>query len=122
MTTPGSKFKFYYEMNPSLSVHQMYEDQNINEHDRIVATRIRLSSHDLAVEKGRWSRTPRENCLCSCGEIQTEEHVVCFCPRTSDIRHSNQQVNFQNLQEVFDYRHASVAVSIIRKCYEISIS
>ena len=52
---------------------------------------MRVSSHSLAIEVGRWNRRgrgrlPIEERLCTCGEIQTEQHVIETCPRTDDIR------------------------------------
>ena len=35
---------------------------------------------------GRWSRIPREDRLCPCDVIQTEEHVICHCPLSDRIR------------------------------------
>ena len=76
----------YKQINPNLSVHKIYlMKHNINEHHRTAFTRFRLSSHSLAVEVGRWSRRgrgrlPLEERLCTCGEIQTEQHVVQYCP------------------------------------------
>ena len=60
--------------------------KEIKEFDRVAVTRIRLSSHRLAIETGRWSRLPREERKCTCGEIQTERHIVNECVRTSDVR------------------------------------
>ncbi len=48
--------------------------QNIVEF--VACTRIRLSSHRLRVETGRWDRIPFENRTCLCGAVQTEEHVL----------------------------------------------
>ena len=79
-------------MNTSLSVHDIYTTRhNICEFHRISFTRFRLSSHSLAVETGRWNRRgrgrlPMEERLCSCGMIQTEEHVLCQCPISQHIR------------------------------------
>ena len=54
-------------------------------------SRFRLSAHSLAVEKGRWNRRgrgrlPMEERLCSCGQVQTEAHVIETCPVSSGIR------------------------------------
>ena len=38
------------------------------------------------IETGRWSRIPRENRLCICGQIQTEEHVLLECVHTEKFR------------------------------------
>ena len=93
----------YKEMNPDLSVHNVYVDKhNIPEHQRISFTRFRLSAHSLAVEVGRWNRRgrgrlPMEERLCSCGEVQTEIHVVRDCPLTIDIRTRYGIVNISNI-------------------------
>ena len=75
--------KTYKEINPSLSISVIYcNDSKIPEYARIVITRLRLSSHRLRIETGRWSRLPKEERLCSCGIIRTEEHVLLNCVET----------------------------------------
>ena len=65
----------------------MYGHSFIDERDRIMFTRLRLSSHNLNVEKGRWSRINREDRLCECGlAVQDESHILLDCPVTSDLR------------------------------------
>ena len=117
----SSKSIYYREINPCLEMHPMYEASDVKEHDRISATIIRLSSHDLAIEKGRWSRTKRENRLCGCGSVQTEEHVVCSCERTEAIRIKYPDVNFSNLYEVFCHPNPSISTKVVRECYELSL-
>ena len=56
---------------------------------RISYTRFRLSSHDLAVERGRYDNTPRTErlCLyCNLGMIENEYHFLLVCPLYRDIR------------------------------------
>ena len=77
------------------------------ESDRVIFTRLRLSSHDLAIEKGRWSRIPHENHLCPCGHVQTEEHIVCYCNQTAHVCGQQLNVNFQSLREFFDHPNLS---------------
>ena len=72
----------------------MYSDLSVAEHERQVTTKIRLSSHNMAIEKGRWSRTPREQRLCECGQIQTERHIIGECPTTEAVRVQNPELNF----------------------------
>jgi len=52
----------------------------IPEWDQLRAIRLRLSSHRLPIETGRWSRIPRDQRFCSCGMVQTEVHLICLCP------------------------------------------
>jgi exonuclease III len=56
---------------------------------RKILTRFRLSNHDLAIEKGRYRRIPRDERICEAcgkGEIETEEHFLLKCPMYSEIR------------------------------------
>jgi len=74
----GTKFRTYVHIKPHMTVSPMYVGKvlSIPDRDRVYATRLRLSSHKLAIETGRWSRIPREDRLCPCCVIQTEEHVI----------------------------------------------
>jgi hypothetical protein len=50
-------------------------------------TRFRVSSHNLAIERMRWTRTPVEQRLCqACGVIEDERHVLMMCGRYSGDR------------------------------------
>ena len=73
-----TRHQTYLEMNPTLSVSCIYSSL-VPEYLRLAYTRIRLSSHRLRIETGRWSRLPRENRLCPFGNIQSEQHVMCKC-------------------------------------------
>ncbi len=75
----------YRDINSDFSVHPMYQPNHyICELHHIATTRLRLSSHRLRIETGRWSRIPREERLCSCGEnVQTESHVLLQGPQTT---------------------------------------
>lgn len=73
-------------INPDLIVHNLYlTKSNIFEVHRVAFTRFRVSSHSLAVETGRWNRRgrgrlPMEERVCSCGAVQSKEHVISFSP------------------------------------------
>ena len=50
---------------------------------RKLLTKLRLSSHDLYIEKGRYSNVPREKRICNMCNLQcveTEEHFILHCP------------------------------------------
>ena len=56
---------------------------------RIALSRLRLGSHNLMIERGRWEKPKRlfRNRLCEvCNEIEDEYHVIFKCSRYSDIR------------------------------------
>ena len=88
----------YYCINPSSDVHCVYKMRSefIPEHLRIAFTRMRLSSHRLRVETGRWSRLPREQHLCACGQVQDEQHILTVCPIVEHCIESYGDYNFPN--------------------------
>ena len=88
LNSTATRMVTYSELNEHLDVHPIYTNTNtINEICRISFSRMRLSSHYLKVETGRWSRIPREHRKCSCSDsIQSEEHVLIHCPETADLR------------------------------------
>ena len=83
-----TKFITYRCVNAPLCVPSVYRrsDIVIPERLRVVFSRMRLSSHNLRIETGRWSRLARQDRLCGCGEIQDEKHVLCDCPMTQHLR------------------------------------
>ena len=84
-----TKFVTYKTIIPQLDEHPVYSRSPITlipEHLRLAFTRMRLSSHRLRVETGRWARLPREQRLCRCGEIQDEKHVLQDCILVAHIR------------------------------------
>ena len=61
-------------------------------------TRFRLGSHNLPIETGRWSRTPRENRLCPrCKVLGDEIHFLFHCSET--IRNPDDFI--ENLSEIW---------------------
>ena len=101
-----TKFRMYVSTNPNGTVHPMYVRTAVSilDRNRACATRLRLSSHSLAIETGRWSRIPRDKRLCSCGAVQTEEHVICFRPVSQHVRSQSEfvAVEFTNIVNFFD--------------------
>ena len=91
----------YCALNPDFQLHSVYDGQSRLDDDlRIEFTRLRLSSHRLRIETGRWSRTPREQRTCNCdtGALQTEKHVLVECPLATDIRtkYNNSDFDFDS--------------------------
>ena len=51
--------------------------------------KLRLSSHNLSIETGRYCKTPRNERFCSfcqTHEIEDEFHHILICPFLNDIR------------------------------------
>ena len=98
----SSKRAFYLGMNPNMNVHQVYtlKGRFVQERWRIAFSRLRLVSHTLRIETGRWARIPVEMRLCDCGfGIQDERHVLFTCPRTNDMRD-----HYSTIDELFNER------------------
>ena len=106
MKQDSTKFVVYKTiLNPSLSVHQVYKSNEcIPDYKRQAFTRLRVMSHSLQVEKGRWSRTPPDLRLCTCENnvVQTEKHVLLSCPISRILRQKYVMLNFTNMKELMD--------------------
>ena len=101
MSSASTKIMSYCNTNPpDLSVHPVYYSDAIVDDDfRIAFTRMRLISHRLRIETGRWARIPRERRLCQCGEaVQSEQHVLCECTLVEHIRveYNNTEIDYNN--------------------------
>ena len=115
-----SRRQLYLLMNPSLEAHTSINSlkpsnpkNHIKEVHRISLTRMRLGSHHLRIETGRWSRTPRENRTCQCQEsIQTEQHVLLHCSLSRTIR-NNMNIKAASLTELF------YTENVAEYCYRI---
>ena len=64
LTSTASERQAYVFMNPSLSVHNVYTNMDLSvpvpEHQRLAFSRLRVISHNLRIETGRWARIARE--------------------------------------------------------------
>ena len=69
----------------------MIYNQFLREDKRIVITRWRLSSYELKIETGRYTKpiTDRKDRTCTVCPlcIEDEEHVIFVCPVYSNIRY-----------------------------------
>ena len=101
----STKYRTYATvLNPSLSLHPIYDTSiYIPDYQRVAFSRIRLMSHNLRIETGRWSRTPPERRVCHCDneQPQTEEHVLIFCPLTQNLRMNYPTLNFSDINLLF---------------------
>ena len=118
----SSKITTYLSINPNLIVHPIYisKDPTLKEFHRIAFTKLRVSSHYLRVELGRWARPiiPINERTCNCTTtpvIQDEIHVFTNCLITNNISLDFPSVNF-NIPEIFNLSDAHLLCKI---CYEI---
>lgn len=98
----ATKFQTYRTLNPTLEIHPLYTKSapTIPDYLRITFTRYRLSSHQLRIEVGRWSRTPPDQRMCSCNTgIQNEFHIF-HCPIVQDV-FTNSDKTFSSPTDIF---------------------
>ena len=109
-----TKIKTYKEINPELSVNEVYRDTNI--YVRIEFTRFRTSSHNLQVEKGRWQRIPRQQRYCSCenASVQDETHVIFNCQYTTDLRVKFNISQVTPMSEIFNIKNIYFIYEIMK--------
>ena len=104
----STRLQWYSSINTNYDVHDIYlKDSEVNELHRVSWTRLRLSSHSLAIEQGRWNRRgrgrlPVEERLCTCGQVQTEHHVIEACPRTEHLRVQHRYTTVTQLMNIRD--------------------
>ena len=92
------KYYTYKKFNPNLT------PLNLSPSYSYKFVRLRLSSHDMPIEKGRYNRTPRENRICqSCNVLGDELHYIYNCPQINrnglqNIPSLDQLYKFNNLE------------------------
>ena len=96
LESESSRRKTYCEFNPGITRHPIYKE-SVPEYERIAFTRIRLGSHRLRIETGRWSRIPQADRLCPCGAVQSEKHVLLHCPESAPLRECFPNLSFDGL-------------------------
>ena len=115
-TATTTRMVTYKLLNSDLRKHTIYERPDIPEAYRIAFSRLRVSSHYLRIETGRWCRLARELRKCICGSIQTEEHVLLACPETETIRQQHNTLTFSNINDLMTSTDAS---SLARFCSRV---
>ena len=67
--------------------NSLYLSNLQNDYVRIALTKLRLGSHNLLVERGRWNKTNylERKCLL-CNDVEDEYHFVILCPKYYELR------------------------------------
>ena len=80
----------FFSMLHIMNKRPDYVDKLKNRCDRSMICKIRISAHDLAIEKGRYSNIPRFERFCNACKskvIEDEEHFLLHCTAYTQIRH-----------------------------------
>ena len=86
----SSRCRLYKELKENHDI-EPYLRRNISYTLRITFTKMRLSSHKLLVERGRWVKPKINYCdrlctLCHKHDIQDEYHALMICSRYESLR------------------------------------
>lgn len=97
-----SRYVSYLKVNPLLVRPSVY-NRYVRTDKLHLVTRIRCISHSLEIELGRHHKVPipRECRLCSCGEVEDEEHFLTSCHQYTHIR--NEMFPTTTLHELLDH-------------------
>ena len=103
-----SKLATYLDMNTELVSPGLYKI-DVPEYMRVAVSRLRLISHNLKIETGRWSRIDRDRRLCQCGKVQTERHIVQECHLLKNVRDKFSQVDINDYQILMNCNNLDTA-------------
>ena len=84
----SQKLNFYCKIKTNYS-SPAYLDLTRKNPSRKTLVKLRISSHKLRIETGRYDNIPRDErlCnLCNCNRIEDETHFLLDCPSFSSIR------------------------------------
>lgn len=83
----SSKFLLYKKLNPSLEGEFYLKSSNFT--IRNTFTKLRISDHNLEIERGRYFKIPRQERLCKvCNDIEDEAHFILKCKTNEKLRES----------------------------------
>ena len=130
----SQKLNFYYKIktNYSLPAYLVLARKNPSRKTLMI---LRISSHKLRIETGRYVNIPRDERLCSlcnCNRIEDKIHFLLECPSFSSIRETlfsklEPKIPFIRLQSPLlshlinstDYFINIQLISFIQSCFEL---
>ena len=110
------KYEIYLKINPDLKPSPLINCMHPLTTD---ITRFRLGSHNLPIEKGRWSRLKRHQRICTtCNTLGDEKHVIYDCSLIfrEDLVLSNDLSRIWTQQDVFHLFGRTVTL-IYQSCW-----
>ena len=124
------KLSFYYTFKKNYSL-SAYLDLTRKNPSRNSLVKLRISSHKLRIETGRYCNSLRS--LCNCNKIEDETHFLLDCPSHSSIRDgffskiepkipflrlSSRETLVSHLMNCTDYFINIQLISFISSCFE----
>ena len=115
-TTESSRLKFYKQLK---SEHSVALYTALPFYQRKVIAKVRCSSHNLEIEKGRHKDVNEENrfCLmCSEKSLEDEMHFLSFCKAYESLRSTHGFTDKDPVDIMNDSNQNNVAI-YITKCF-----
>ena len=114
-----SRYKSYLAMNPTLSRPNIY-NRYVPTYKLLPVIRLRTVSHNLEIEKARHTpqHIPQEQRLCSCGEMEDEQHFTLHCNQYTHIREKYDLCQLPFYQQL-DNIHTPDFIYELSKCRDI---
>ncbi len=110
-----SKYKTYLQINPNLETPTYYNDI-YNYRQVSMIAKLRVSMHNLQVEMGRRSRTPRDLRLCQCEQsVEDELHFLTQCVFYNDIRLNHRVSGNTKLCEILNDKQYVEYIDLLYK-------
>ena len=82
--------------------------------NRRAMAKLRLSSHRLMIERGRWLQITQDNRLCTeCLVLEDEFHVICVCSRYTDMRNKFIKPYYSNRPSISKFTQLMNSENII---------
>ena len=104
----STKLSFFKKIH-NINQRAKYVDTLANRCDRSQISKVKLSAHQLNIEKGRYSNIPRSDRLChfcnSCC-IENEEHFLLHCSAYVNIRNDfHKKLENLNIKSIHNYNN-----------------
>ena len=112
-----SRYKSYLKLNPSLTRSGLY-NRYLPYYKLREVTRLKVISHNLEIDVGRYQFKNVNERLCSCGEIETEEHFLMQCCQYTHIRQKYLPPNLP-LHVHLDSNYTPDLVYELQKCRDL---
>ena len=124
-----SKLEFYSSIYQNTNALPQYLLLQIPKSDRQLITKLRVSDHNLNIERGRYTKpkTARELRLCpNCSEIETETHFIIECAKYSRERlelinifnkNTNDSIDIDTIMNPSNTTESYSLISFIKQSY-----
>ena len=91
----SSKLILYTDLKRDLNMEHYLLHESFEK--RRLITKLRISDHNLLIEKGKHLKIPREERLCQvCNQIEDKHHFLFVCDNNLDLRNKYLPLIFQD--------------------------